>query len=118
MVTYKKAAIYSKIGHYPDFIHVDIVDKTMNRSALDTNLSKLEVVRAYWPNHKIETHIMSNDPVNLINDNIINNSDIIYFHNEIEDKEELLELLSRMESRLDELEKYLGGNQVESFLES
>ena len=36
--------IYNSIGPYPDFIHVDIVDKTMNENALDTNLSKLEVV--------------------------------------------------------------------------
>lgn len=82
--------IFNRIGPYPDFIHVDIVDKTMNRSALDTNLSKLEVVRAYWPKHKIETHIMSNDPVNLINDNIINNSDIIYIHHEIKNREKVV----------------------------
>ena len=51
--------IFERIGPYPDFIHVDIVDKTMNKDALDTNLSKLEIVKAYWPKHKIETHINS-----------------------------------------------------------
>ena len=29
--------IYSLIGPYPDFIHVDIVDKTMNEDAADPN---------------------------------------------------------------------------------
>ena len=82
--------IYNKIGPYPDFIHVDIVDKTMNDEALDPNLSKIEVVRAYWPNHVIETHIMSKNPLCLINDNILNFSDIIYVHNEIENKDEVV----------------------------
>ncbi len=82
--------IFNRIGPYPDFIHVDIVDKTMNKSALDTNLSKLEVVKAYWPNHKIETHIMSKDPMNLMDEKIINNSDIIYVHHEIENKEKVV----------------------------
>ena len=58
---------------------MDIVDKTMNEDAADPNLSKLEVVKAYWPAHSVETHIMSKDPLNLINDNILNFSDIIYF---------------------------------------
>ncbi len=82
--------IYNSIGPYPDFIHVDIVDKTMNENALDTNLSKLEVVKAYWPNHSIETHIMSKKPFDLINDNILNFSDIIYVHNEIDQKNEVI----------------------------
>ena len=82
--------IYNLIGPYPDFIHVDIVDKTMNENALNTNLSKLEVVKAYWPNHSIETHIMSKKPLNLINDNILNFSDIIYVHNEIDQKNEVI----------------------------
>tara|TARA_B100001029_G_scaffold177519_1_gene182364 strand:- start:3468 stop:4529 length:1062 start_codon:yes stop_codon:yes gene_type:complete len=82
--------IFNRIGPYPDFIHVDIVDKTMNKNALDTNLSKLEVVKAYWPKHKIETHIMSKDPINLIDEKIINNSDIIYIHQEIENKEKVV----------------------------
>ena len=55
----------------------------MNEKALDPNLSKLEVVKAYWPNHSIETHIMSENPIKLINENILNFSDIIYVHNEI-----------------------------------
>ena len=82
--------IFNSIGPYPDFIHVDIVDKTMNEDALDPNLSKLEVVKAYWPNHSIETHIMSEDPIQLINENILNFSDIIYVHNEIKNKDKVI----------------------------
>lgn len=82
--------IYDKIGSYPDFIHVDIVDKTMNEKALDTNLSKLDLVKAYWSDHKIETHIMSKNPINLINEKILTNSDIIYVHAEIKNREEVV----------------------------
>ena len=64
--------IYEKIGPYPDFIHVDIIDNTMNEKAADTKLSKLEVVKAYWPNHSIETHIMSKNPIVLLKQNILN----------------------------------------------
>ena len=85
--------IFISIGPYPDFIHVDIVDKTMNEKALDPNLSKLEVVKAYWPNHSIETHIMSENPIKLINENILNFSDIIYVHNEIKNRDEVIDLI-------------------------
>ncbi len=82
--------IFYRIGPYPDFIHVDIVDKTMNPNAKDTNLSKLEVVKAYWPKHKIETHIMSLNPIDIINDNLIANSDIIFIHHEIKNRQETI----------------------------
>ena len=78
--------IYNSIGPYPDFIHVDIVDKTMNESASNPNLSKLEVVKAYWPKHIIDTHIMSKNPLNIINDKILDYSDVIYIHHEIENR--------------------------------
>ena len=82
--------IYKKIGLYPDFIHVDIIDKTMNINAVDTNLSKLEVVKAFWPNHQINTHIMSNNPINLLEGNITIYSDIIYVHHEIQNRNEVI----------------------------
>ena len=82
--------IFNMIGPYPDFIHVDIVDKTMNVNALDTNLSRLELVKAYWPKHNIETHIMSKDPLKVLDNILIENSDIIYIHSEIKNKNETL----------------------------
>ncbi len=85
--------IFNSIGPYPDFIHVDIVDQTMNQDAVDPNLSKLEVVKAYWPNHSVETHIMSKNPLELINQNILNFSDIIYVHNEIQNKDKVINLI-------------------------
>ena len=88
--------IFNKISYYPDFIHVDIIDKSMNENALDAKLSKLEVVKAYWPDHEINTHIMSNHPLQILDDNILNFSDVIYFHHEIEDSQkEVIDLIKK-----------------------
>ncbi len=88
--------IYDKIGLYPDFIHVDIIDKTMNQAALDTKLSKLEVVKAYWPNHEIHTHIMSTNPLNCLDETVCKFSDIIYFHHEcLDDKKKIIDKIKK-----------------------
>ena len=62
----------------------------MNDKAADTNLSKLELVKAYWPHHEINTHIMSKSPLKLLDGNIIIFSDVIYVHHEIENKDEVI----------------------------
>ena len=88
--------IYEKIGPYPDFIHVDIIDNTMNEKAADTKLSKLEVVKAYWPNHQIHTHIMSKHPLKCLDEEIYKFSNIIYFHHEImDDKKKVIEEIKK-----------------------
>lgn len=51
--------IHEKVGQYPDFIHVDIVDKTFNPLAENVLSYKVEVIRAYWSSKFIEVHIMS-----------------------------------------------------------
>tara|TARA_B100000989_G_C19512884_1_gene460050 strand:+ start:119 stop:1210 length:1092 start_codon:yes stop_codon:yes gene_type:complete len=85
--------IYNKIGPYPDFIHVDIVDKTLNPNANDIQSYKLEVIKAYWPNHKIETHIMSTKPSTII-PLVAKFSDIVYFH--IENHENSKDLINQI----------------------
>jgi pentose-5-phosphate-3-epimerase len=88
--------IYEKIGLYPDFIHVDIVDETMNQNALDPKLSKVEVVKAYWPNHQIHTHIMSTNPLNCLDESVCKYSDIIYIHNEsLDNKAEVINKIKK-----------------------
>jgi ribulose-phosphate 3-epimerase len=74
--------IYNKIGKYPDFIHVDIVDETFVNDNQSPKTHKLEVVKAYWPNHEIHLHLMSKYPSRYI-DEAIKYSDIIYVHYEI-----------------------------------
>ena len=76
--------IKSKIGEYPDFIHVDVVDRTMRESADLIDFSKLEQINSYWPKKEIHTHIMSKTPMYII-DKVIKFSKIIYIHYEIDE---------------------------------
>ena len=76
--------IYDKIGPYPDFIHVDIVDKTFLENANDIKSYKLEVIKALWPDKEIHVHIMSKNPSKWI-DIVKEYSDKIFFHFEIDE---------------------------------
>ena len=76
--------IFLKVGFYPDYIHVDFVDKTMNENVGEPNFEKLDIIREKWPNHRIESHIMSKNPLNYI-EKFSEYSDVIYFHYEIDD---------------------------------
>lgn len=54
--------IYKKIGKYPDFIHLDLIDETFNKSNISIEIEKIKKVQSLWPNKKIQLHIMSNKP--------------------------------------------------------
>jgi pentose-5-phosphate-3-epimerase len=71
--------IYENIGFYLDFIHVDIIDKTMNAQAEDVKTYSLETMRAYWPNKQIQTHIMSLNPKTYLK-SVLPHSDVVYIH--------------------------------------
>tara|TARA_Y100000768_G_scaffold383896_1_gene366865 strand:- start:28 stop:1068 length:1041 start_codon:yes stop_codon:yes gene_type:complete len=77
--------IFSKVGFYPDYIHVDFVDKSMNEHVEEPNFEKFYEIRKKWPNHRIESHIMSKQPLKYI-DQFSKYSDVIYFHYEIDDE--------------------------------
>ena len=76
--------IFSKVGFYPDYIHIDMVDKSMNPNVSNPDFSKFDQIRKRWPNHRIESHIMSKNPLQYL-DKFIPFSDVIYFHYEIND---------------------------------
>ena len=85
--------IHSRIGHYPDFIHVDIVDNSMCQNAKDVQVYRLETMQAYWPNIQIQTHIMSKLPSKWIGQ-VLPYSDVIYIHAEChENVSELFEII-------------------------
>ena len=85
--------IFSKVEFHPDYIHVDMVDKTMNSNVNDPDLTKFEEIKKIWPNHRIESHIMSKHPKKYI-DKLSIYSDVIYFHYEIDENiNELRELI-------------------------
>ena len=77
--------IFSKVGFYPDYIHVDFVDETMNENVKKPNFEKLNQIKKIWPNHRIESHIMSKNPIRYI-DKFSKYSDVIYFHYEINEE--------------------------------
>ena len=90
--------IKNKIGEYPDFIHVDIVDETMKKNADLIDFSKLEKINYYWPKKEIHTHIMSKNPKHII-DKVLKFSKIIYVHYEIDEKiEDIKEYIIRNNS--------------------
>ena len=61
-----------------------MVDKSMNPNVSNPDFSKLDQIRKQWPNHRIESHIMSKNPLQYL-DKFIPFSDVIYFHYEIND---------------------------------
>ena len=71
--------IHESIGFYPDFIHVDIVDKTMNKDAKDVKTYSLQTMKAFWPNIQIQTHIMSLNP-KIYLESVLSHSDVVYIH--------------------------------------
>ena len=74
--------IYQKIGPYPDFIHVDIVDNTFRKKVPKIKSYKLEIIKALWPNKIIQVHIMSKYPSRWI-EKVKPYADKIFFHFEI-----------------------------------
>ena len=86
-------AIREKVGHYTDFIHVDIVDETFNKNKRP-QLNRLELIKACWPDKPIEAHIMSTLPSRYVN-NI--QADTILVHAEIE--EDLRYILKSIRAR-------------------
>jgi len=74
--------IYQKIGPYPDFIHVDIVDETFKKNIPEIKSYKLEAIKALWPNKEIQVHIMSKYPSRWIQ-KVKLHADKIFFHYEI-----------------------------------
>ena len=77
--------VFAKVGYYPDYIHVDFVDKTMNENVNKPNFEKFNEIKKTWPNHRIESHIMSTKPMKYIT-HFSKFSDVIYFHYEIDEK--------------------------------
>ena len=88
--------IHNKIRHYPDFIHIDIVDKTMKQNANDIEIFRFETIKAYWPNTQIQTHIMSTDPSKWVS-KVLPFSDVVYIHGDI--AKDLNQIISEIRTR-------------------
>jgi pentose-5-phosphate-3-epimerase/putative flippase GtrA len=85
--------IKQKIRSYPDFIHVDIVDKTIKEDIAEVTAYRLEAIRAHWPKTEIHTHIMSNSPSYWIKE-AATYSDVVFIHDNI--KEDLKDIKNKI----------------------
>ena len=87
--------IYNKISKVPDFIHIDIVDKSFNKNCKVVKAYRAEVVRTYWPTKKIEVHIMSKSPSFWLDD-LTKYVDLIYIHLNID--EDLTTIINKIKN--------------------
>lgn len=81
--------IHKSIGHYADFIHIDIVDKTMNENAEEINAYRLETMKSIWPDTEVQSHIMSTEPSRWL-EQVLPYSDVVYVHVECDENVENL----------------------------
>lgn len=75
-------AIWEKVGAFPSFIHVDVVDESFSPGASTPSMGRLEVVRAFWPHSEVHVHIMSRYPSRWISE-VAPFADRIIVHREI-----------------------------------
>jgi len=71
--------IFSKIGSFSDFIHVDIIDHTFGEKKLKPKAYRLETIRAYWPEKPLHVHLMSRIPDFWLPE-VLPYADLIYLH--------------------------------------
>ena len=87
-------AIRQKIGDFPDFIHVDLIDASFGSADTDVRSYRLETIQAYWPRRKVHVHLMSKHPSRWLKD-VLPYADVFIVHHEIdEDLGEILATIS------------------------
>ena len=108
--------IHAKIGQYPDFIHVDIVDASFAQGAKDNKTYRMETIRALWPNREIHTHIMSKSPSRWIPE-VLRYSDVVYIHWECDEHiETILKQIQKSGKKAGILPLRPSGSMPQSFL--
>ncbi len=78
----KVKEIYNLVELYPDFIHLDLIDKTFSGKDKSPDFENLKLIKKLWPTHKIHLHIMSTKPEKYI-EKIIDFTDLIFVHYEV-----------------------------------
>jgi len=89
------SGIKDKVGDYPGFIHVDIIDETFGREGVDPKAYRMEAIRAHWPRKEIHLHIMSRLPSKWLED-VMPHVDVVILHVELDEVVE--PLLKRIRS--------------------
>tara|TARA_B100000787_G_scaffold107509_1_gene79791 strand:+ start:506 stop:1555 length:1050 start_codon:yes stop_codon:yes gene_type:complete len=76
--------VFKKIGNNLDFIHIDLVDNSFSKNKVKNDIAILKKIKKLWPDHVIQTHVMSKKPTKWIKE-VIEYSDILYIHWEIKE---------------------------------
>lgn len=77
-------SIRNKIGDFPDFIHVDLIDSSYGAADTEVRSYRLETIRAYWPKRRIHVHLMTRHPLKWLPE-ILPFADLVIVHAEIDD---------------------------------
>ncbi len=93
------SGIRARIGTYADFIHVDIVDATMNPLITEVRAHRAETIKAHWPSSEIQAHVMSRRPSQWIAE-VGPYCDVIYVHRELEeDRDTVRDMIAKHGAR-------------------
>lgn len=74
--------IYQKVKNLPDFIHIDLIDETINKENVSVDVLKIDEILKTWPNKKIQIHIMSQNPLKWIKEFPNGKNIEVFFHHE------------------------------------
>lgn len=85
--------IRRKVGLFPDFIHVDIVDDTFRPGAEELNTHRVEVVHAYWPQKQLHVHLMTRQPSRYF-EQVLRFVDVVIVH--IESDEDIAAVIRQI----------------------
>ncbi len=76
--------IWEKVGVFPNFIHVDLVDTTVAPNNPEPASNRAEVVRAFWPDKPVHVHVMSRTPSRWLPD-LLPYADVIFVHLDLDE---------------------------------
>lgn len=86
-------AIRRKVGLFPDFIHMDVVDETFRPGTETPNTHRIEVAHAYWPQKQLHAHLMTRQPTRYF-EWVLPFADVVIVH--VESDEDLNGVLKKI----------------------
>lgn len=89
-------AIYARLGHNCDHVHIDLVDHTMNAQAAPVDLDKVRRARQLWPGRPFAVHVMSLTPARWL-DPLWGLGDWFLFH--LASRDDLYDLIIQCRKR-------------------
>jgi len=76
--------IWEKVGVFPNFIHLDLVDESVKPGVQPVAANRAEVARAFWPDKPLHVHIMSKTPSRWLPD-VLPYCDVVIVHLDLDE---------------------------------